>query len=188
MSGAKITNASIPSGKFVAQAIQTADIGLQQITTPLIALGAVDVPQLSPAVQAMLGGGLYSVTVTVVSADILTLGSSGGVIIVPAQGAGTVIVPQFIIFSLKFNTTAYTFASTIDMYSSGAINQMGVTSNILNAGTDMMGGSPIPFTSGQLGTYLTENQPFGLVSTNGTDPTLGDSDLKVTVFYSVNTF
>jgi len=120
--------------------------------------------------------------------ELLQIGTNGGIMIVPAQGVGTVIVPFRIILSMKFQTTPYVFQDYLDLYMQTAMNTFGMHFNILDSGSNNAGMVTVIDCDMSSSGKLVENMPLGLIAGNGTNPINGDSTLKVVLYYKVITF
>jgi hypothetical protein len=125
---------------------------------------------------ATFAGRIQSFQTVIASADVLTIGTTP-VIVVPAPSASQVLLPVMVFFQYINGTTDYTgpdlamvdaaqneiYALAQTMGVSGDGNVMGMTSGALIAGD---------------GLYLS--------TFDQTDPTTGDYDMKVIVYYTVH--
>ncbi len=134
--------------------------------------------------QAIGGGAVQSATVTLSSAQILSLHTTP-ITLVAAQGAGTLIVPIRITAYVDFNSTPYaTDVQTricIDpngiVASFGTLTVTGSSSDIVQSIT----GTTLS-TSGSISTLF--NSPL-VAFAPSSNPTAGDSSVKINVLYSV---
>ena len=120
--------------------------------------------------------------VSLSSAQILTLGSSP-VTLVPAQGAGKVIIPISVVLDYKFVTSGYSTNTNVFITSASSptsITRTGVLAFVSDACT-----FDAPINSGA-SNALTGNESLQ-ISTGAGNPTGGDSTLDVYVTYVVIT-
>lgn len=138
-----------------------------------------------PVALAQAGGGtVQTVTVTLTSAQILTLYSSP-VQVVPAPGAGQILNPISFTLQYKFGTTAYVVAQQDIHFTGPAQNQYANLSavNFLDAPSSRV--ATVPATgqaSADAATYA--NQPI-MVGLTASDATQGDGTVTITVCYTV---
>jgi len=120
--------------------------------------------------------------VSLSSAQILTLGSSP-VTLVPAQGAGKVIIPISVVLNYNFVTSAYSTVTNLFIASPSSptsITRNGVLGFVSDACT-----FDAPINSGA-SNALTGNEAL-IITTTGGNPTGGDSTLDVYVTYVIIT-
>ena len=133
-------------------------------------------------------GVLQSATVTITSAQLLAIKTTP-ITLVAAQGANTIIIPIRITSYMDFATTPYVgdtiLRTTLDP--SFITTNFGNTTIIaLSAdGIISLTASTLSLSSGGGLAYIT-NTPL-VMTTSSSNPTGGDSDIKVTVLYSVIT-
>jgi hypothetical protein len=125
---------------------------------------------------ATFAGRIQAFQTVIASADVLTIGTTP-VIVVPAPSASQVLIPVMVFFQYSNGTTDYTgpdlalvdaaqneiYGTAQTMGFSGDGNVMGITSGAMIAGD---------------GLYLS--------TFDQTDPTTGDYDMKVIVYYTVH--
>lgn len=139
--------------------------------------------------QVHAGGGYR--TVKIVTANVLTL-NSVPIQIVPAAGAGTIIVPYLMVASLVYNSVAYTCnASGISLFYglNGAGTSTGFT--LSQAFLQAASGTNVQVVNqSSAATYLPAttdyNVPLTLIAATS-DPASGNSDLWVRVYFRVLT-
>jgi hypothetical protein len=125
-------------------------------------------------------GVIQTATVTLDSTDILSLHTSP-IVIVPAQGANTLIVPIRITYYYEYNTAEYQTSTSLQVQVGGTnVNTnsafLGYTSNALY--TVAAGGYAASGSISSIDGDLTITAPTS-------NPTNGNSTLKVTVIYTV---
>ena len=118
-----------------------------------------------------------SVSVTIESADVLTLYDTP-VTILPAE-TGYLLAPIFIVISFSGGTTPYATNTVLRFYSDSATSAeyFASVSIAQTPGITMVGqGAP-------LGYYQTDDNGALVCSVLTGNPTAGDSDLNITVYY-----
>lgn len=132
--------------------------------------------------QSSSSGVILSASVTLTPSDILSIHATP-ITIVPAQGAGTFVSALNIFFWLDYNATAYATDTTLRLqYSDGTTVVQ--NTGILAYTTDYF--SRLYSTS--ISTTNTSIINDGIqITTPSSNPTLGDSPVKITVLYSVIT-
>lgn len=130
------------------------------------------------------GSGIVkTATVTLSSAQVLQLHTTP-IQLIAAQGAGTVIVPIEISVWIDYNTTAYATDVALRLY----FNNNAVTWQNLGATLDKTADFyrqlSIQGNASITGANTLENVNFA-VSTGISNPTAGDSPVKITVIYTV---
>lgn len=132
--------------------------------------------------------GLFSTETSIVTADVLTAYATP-VELVPAPGAGKIIMPKHVLIQMDYNSAAYATNTTLviglDGATAGTLIPLGTQASIINQTTDMT--SWIYFTSGSaasLTTMVNKNLCFAVQTGN---PTAGNSGLVVYVTYIVIT-
>jgi hypothetical protein len=126
-------------------------------------------------------GVVQSATVTLSSADILSLHTTP-IVLVAAQGAGTVIQLISATYSMTFNTTPYATDTTLRILNSGTVIQSDGTA--LSTASDYYRNSSLLTNYSVAGVNTYENGDV-TVTTPSSNPTAGDSDVTITVLYSV---
>lgn len=129
--------------------------------------------------------GVQTSQVTVLSAAVLTLNTTP-VTLVPAQGAGTIIIVDAIVAKEVFGTIAYTGANNLEFrYTNGSGAK--VSADIAAAFINSASGTNYASVSG-VATSLTPvaNSPV-VVSVPVANPAAGDSNIVFTVTYRVLT-
>jgi hypothetical protein len=129
-------------------------------------------------VAGAIGGYQYYSAVTISSADILTL-SSVPVELLPAPGAGNYYDTKFII-EYTFNTTPY--ASLGSVFITDGINSAYEVFNFNALGADTV--FIVQSMSGPTNTGVYPNNPLYLTQQTA-NPTSGDGDLLVKIWYSI---
>ncbi len=147
-------------------------------------LGAMQIPSLygGNIYEYLISRSMKKIERTISSAEILTMFDSP-IELVPAQGAGTIIVPVAIMLKLPYNSSAY--ATNTDM--SIEINSWPVCvtlTSILTATADLWR-LIVNSSSGNSSTNP-ENSALKIRVTGG-NPTAGNSPLKIAVIYTVVT-
>lgn len=143
-------------------------------------------PQLVTKVRHMVGG--YR-TVTITTAQMLALNGSP-IQIVPAPGAGLLIVPTMMIATLVFNAAAYSTnaaGASLKYGTAGAGTSTGFT--LSQAFLQSASGTNTQIVNqSSAATYLPAstdlNVPLTLIAATS-DPTTGDSAMNVRVYYRV---
>ena len=139
------------------------------------------------SVKAYVDSKSRRATVTVSSAQLLTLGSVP-VTIVAAPGANKYINPISIVVSYNYGTVAYVFAGTESptffVGSSNAFYQ--ISTSAINGAADF-NRKLFEFSSGVTGVPITTNTALTLGTADNGDPTAatGDGDLDVVVYYTI---
>lgn len=123
--------------------------------------------------------------VTLTPADILALNATPFEII-PAPGAGRIVVPFLLVCHLQFNTLPYLAGSAVGIwYKAGATidTTYDVNQALLTAAADSVEENYAePDTVGVQAIADMENQPV-VLKTRGAAYTTGNSPLTITVFY-----
>lgn len=133
--------------------------------------------------QASGSGVVLLATKTITSAQILNIHTSP-VELIPAQGANTVIVPLEITLWIDYNTTAYATDVALRLYFDNNVTAWLNLGAVLDKTSDYFQMRSIQSTASVTGANLYNNTNFA-VSTALSNPTAGDSDVKITVLYSV---
>lgn len=153
-------------------------------TTFLIANADGEIKQATlDGLMSIYGPNIRFASLTIATGDVLLLNSTPQTI-VSAQGAGTSITVIAALYSIDYNSAAYATNINLTLISSGAtVAQM--TSDTLNATVSRT----ISFERNIIGsgsatdTQVIENADLQ-VSVDSGDPTAGDSDIEVFVFYT----
>lgn len=127
------------------------------------------------------GGGPQVATVSISSAQLLTI-STSPITIVAAQGANKVIVPMQVIYNYKVVTTGYSGSSLVMQLGSPPVSIGGGFAAYL-ASTPVVTSQSANITNAN-STNLVNTD---LILTSFSNPTGGDSTLEVTVIYNVIT-
>jgi len=125
---------------------------------------------------ATFAGRIHSFQTIIASADVLTIGTTP-VIVVPAPSASQVLLPVMVFFQYINGTTDYT-GPDLALVDAAQNESYG-----LGLGMGFIGDGNV---MGMTGAALTAGTGLFLSTFDGTDPTGGDSDLKVIVYYSVH--
>jgi hypothetical protein len=125
---------------------------------------------------ATFAGRIQSFQTVIASADVLTIGTTP-VIVVPAPSASQVLLPVMVFFQYINGTTDYvgTDLALVDAAQSESYG-VALIMGILGDGNVMT----------MTGAALIAGDGLYLSTFDGLDPTGGDSDLKVIVYYSVH--
>jgi hypothetical protein len=145
-------------------------------------------PQFTEELKHMIGG--YR-TVKIPTASVLTL-NTVPIQIVPAAGTGTVIIPTMMIASLVYGTATYACnaaGASLKYGVSGAGTSTGFT--LSQAFIQSASGTNVQVVNqSSAATYLPAttdaNVPLTLIASTS-DPTTGDSDLYVRVYFRIVT-
>jgi len=148
--------------------------------------GSVPLTALSAAVQAMLAATPeLSASVSIPTADVLTLFATP-VEIVANPGVNFAIVLSRWTAKMIFATTAYATNTTLRVGNFGAGSVQGSNATFLAAappaGTDIH--HLCDLVTNATGTQIVQNQPLNVSVATG-DPTAGDSDITITVWYRI---
>lgn len=132
--------------------------------------------------------GIYSAQVDIVSADVLTAYTTP-VELVPAPGAGKIILPLAIFTDMDYNSSAYATNTTMrfgwDGASAGTAVLFGTQAGILNQTTDELAWF-FPTTGNVASLTSAVNKNFCFSVSTG-NPTAGNSPLIMTIIYLVIT-
>jgi hypothetical protein len=130
---------------------------------------------------------IRSFNVLIPSAQVLDI-FSNPVTIVPAQGANTIIVPISGQGQMIYGTTPYATDGEIDFYCGGSRPVMGFPADdgFLFGTVSRVVNAILALTSNPTDTQYVANQPLTL-KTVGSNPTAGDSDIRVFGTYIVIT-
>lgn len=132
--------------------------------------------------------GIFSTETSIVSADVLTAYTTP-VELVPAPGAGKIIVPLMIMTYMDYNSAAYATNTTMrfgwDGASAGTAVLYGTQGSIINQTTDMIAWF-LPTSTSVASITSAVNKNFCFSVSTG-DPTAGNSPLVVYCTYLVIT-
>jgi hypothetical protein len=128
-------------------------------------------------------GVVQSATVTITSAELLNIHTTP-IELVAAQGAGTVIVPIQITLWIDYNTTAYATDVALRLYFDDNVTSWLNLGAVLDKTADYFLMRSIQVTAAATGANFFDNTNLA-ISTALSNPTAGDSDVKITVLYSV---
>lgn len=131
--------------------------------------------------QSSSSGVILSSTVTLTSAQILQLHTTP-ITLVAGQGAGTVILPIAAMISMTYNSAAYATDTSL-LYTLGG-GSYTTQSGVLALTSDFASIRTFLQNATISGSIYWDNGALE-VTTPSSNPTLGDSDLKITVLYSV---
>jgi len=126
-------------------------------------------------------GLLQQSTVTITSAQIKNINTSP-VVLVPAQGANTVIVPVTMNVSMTYATTPYATDTMLRAFIS--VQQLGLDNGALVATANYFSNRNLTTNYSLTGTISVINADM-VLTTATSNPTAGDSDIKVIVTYYV---
>lgn len=126
-------------------------------------------------------GLLQQSTVTITSAQIKNINTSP-VVLVPAQGANTVIVPVTLNFVMTYATTPYATDTILRAFIS--LQQVGTENGVLSATSNFFSNRYIASGYSISGSNFVSNADM-VLTTATSNPTAGDSDIKVIVTYYV---
>lgn len=129
---------------------------------------------------------ITKVTGTISSAQLLTLGSVP-VTIISAPGADKYIAIHRIFVSFKYNSVAYDFSSGESPYFkwTSIFAGYGIDYTEINASTDFNMYLDSFAINGSYNLKIPTNEALRLTTVAGTDPSVGNSDLDVVVWYSI---
>jgi hypothetical protein len=132
--------------------------------------------------QSLSFGLTKDTSITIASADVLTL-SSSQIEIIPPQGAGTAIEVISASIKINFNTTAYATNTTIAI---GNLTTTDIMFSLpcLDSTVETMRSLILNQATSVTDTQILENASI-VVGVSGGNPTAGDSDIKVYVRYRV---
>ena len=158
-------------------------INVDKLSTA-VALGTSDilVPSQKAVKEYVDGHGAITKKVSLSSAQILALNTTP-IVLVEAQGSGTVIEPLSVVFNLTYGTTTYATNTTAQIkYQAIAGNFItsSIISNTQDALNRVLPNTSLTFTSIPINTPLVIDIATG-------DPTTGDGTLDVYVTYVVIT-
>lgn len=150
-------------------------------------------PTKSATVQSIVdlveqdsGSSLYTTkTVELTPAQMLSLNGDGALELIPAPGAGKVIVVSEIFFFVDYNSVPYDFSGgasnqgrIIFTYGTTIVFYISNFSSLLNASSDLYF-SPANYI------YAEANKPFNLLAHSGVEVTQGDSPVKFSIVYRI---
>jgi len=131
--------------------------------------------------QASGAGAVQTATVTLDSADIVSLHTTP-VTIIPAQGAGTVIQLIAMTISMDYNSTPYATDVTLRLLNGVSVaNQDG---SCLSSASDYYANKNLQSNYSVAGGNTFENVAVTM-TTPTSNPTAGNSSVKITVLYTV---
>ena len=120
------------------------------------------------------------------SAEILALNTTP-ITLIPAPGAGKIIIPQYVSGHLNFNSIAYVAGGNLELGYDGNLSTTVVVSfgTTYTTGESVLNSSAAGLPSGQVSTQVSNK---GLqVHTASGDPTTGNSTYTIDVWYTVIT-
>lgn len=127
-------------------------------------------------------GILNIVKVSLSSAELLQIGTTP-IVVVPAQGAGTIIRPISVNAVVNFNTTAYSVNPTLTLFEGGWLPLLNMN-NILSASATTYFNYPSLTTITTISNVINEDL---MVYGGSGDPSGGDSTVDLYVTYVVIT-
>jgi hypothetical protein len=149
--------------------------------TSVFTVGAI-----ADLVEQDSGSSLYTTkTVELTPAQMLSLNGDGALELIPAPGAGKIIVVSEIFLFVDYNSVPYDFAAGVS--GQGKINfTYGTTivfsplnfSSLLNSSSDL-------YFSASTSIYAEANKPFNLLAHSGVEVTQGDSPVKFSIVYRI---
>ena len=122
-------------------------------------------------------------TITIPSADVLTLGNTP-YLLIPSPGAGYYIQVLTAACKVSFNSIAYATTTTLIIQTDTANRSQHVFSNALNATVSRISVSAQQGTSAAADTQLISNKAVYLTS-GGVNPLLGNSDIIIYLTYRI---
>ena len=133
---------------------------------------------------------LFQKDIKLTAAQMLSLNGGNTIELIPAPGAGKILIVMNALINLDFNSQAYNFATsgmsdtvTLALGATELINDNGFFTSNLNLGADTYFlGDPV---STSVSTQLPPNSALNLISTAGVTVSQGDSPVKVSLIYRV---
>jgi hypothetical protein len=149
--------------------------------TSVFTVGAI-----ADLVEQDSGSSLYTTkTVELTPAQMLSLNGDGALELIPAPGAGKIIVVSEIFLFVDYNSVPYDFAAgvagqgrIIFNYGTTIVFSLINFSSLLNASSDL-------YFSASTDIYAEANKPFNLLAHSGVIVTQGDSPVKINVVYRI---
>jgi len=169
--------------------ISGGDLVLVSDSSKKNATKSATVDQLS-AYIASSSTGLVSTSVTLTSAQLLSLNGGGGNIeLVSAPGAGKTIDPISVVAFLDFNTTAYNFSTSLYIKFTSQSTTSPVNSKYRVLPSPYLNASEDNYSNAVKSTYGTNdliiNEPLVLYADNNQTVTQGDSPITINILYRV---
>jgi hypothetical protein len=130
-------------------------------------------------------GVIQSVTRLITSAELLQIHTTP-IELVSAQGVGTVLCPIQITVWLNYNTIQYATDVALRLFYDDNVTLLVNMGAILDKTADFYLQRSVQTTSSWTGANLAENVNLA-ISTGLSNPTVGDSDVKITLLYAVIT-
>lgn len=132
--------------------------------------------------------GVFSTEVAIATADVLT-GYASPVELVPAPGAGKIVLPLMILTTMDYNSAAYATNTTMrfgwDDATAGTAVLYGTQASIINQTTDMTAWF-LPASSSVASLTSAVNKNFCFSVSTG-NPTAGNSGLSIYTIYLIIT-
>ena len=149
--------------------------------TSVFTVGAI-----ADLVEQDSGSSLYTTKVVELTpAQMLSLNGDGALELIPAPGAGKIIVVSEIFFFVDYNSVPYDFAGgasnqgrIIFTYGTTIVFYPSNFSSLLNASSDL-------YYSASTNIYAEANKPFNLLAHSGVEVTQGDSPVKFSIVYRI---
>lgn len=129
--------------------------------------------------EIIYGNALQHLRINVSSAELLAINGTPKELI-PAPGAGKIIIPTFIVIYYDYNSIAYTVTDTLDLeYGTSNTNIDSATADILKATSDYIHRGFIALPNGT--PYPNES----IIFTMAGNPTVGNSPLVMDIWYNI---
>jgi len=150
-------------------------------------------PTKSATVQSIVdlveqdsGSSLYTTKIVELTpAQMLSLNGDGALELIPAPGAGKIIVVSEIFLFVDYNSVPYDFAAGVSgqgriifNYGTTIVFSLINFSSLLNASSDL-------YFSASTDIYAEANKPFNLLAHSGVEVTQGDSPVKFSIVYRI---
>jgi hypothetical protein len=133
--------------------------------------------------QEVFNGVLIDATISIPSADVLTLFTTP-YLLIPSPGIGYFIQVLTASCKVDFNSIAYATSTTLNIYTDTATRIQHVLNNVLNATASRISVSAQQGIFAAADTQLISDKAVYLTS-SGFDPTAGDSDIVIYLSYKI---
>jgi hypothetical protein len=130
-------------------------------------------------------GVILSATRVITSAELLQIHTTP-IELVAAQGVGTVLCPIQVAISINYNTTPYATDTALRLFWNNNTTLLISFGATLDKTADFYLQRSVQTTASWTGANLAENVNLA-ISTGISNPTAGDSDVKITILYTVIT-